>query len=271
MQQRRCLPRRQGDHPQLVRHRTRGQVDGQRVASGVDGEDILVGLVGTSRGKCARRGINHGRIAQHGVRGVEAPGVGDDRQYFSGESDCTNALRIAETTATWLVFGQGTDFAPRDPLLLIVASWNPESRLRVIDKMQEMNLQNLVVLTGDIHRAEAVDVAIDAQAYEPGTGNGSGGVELACNSITSPGGERDSSGAPQFHWSENEYCGYLVVDFTPERMQGDFFGFERSLMESPSDPGETHMKSFRCDEGRRALVEVSEPVAPAESPPTLAP
>jgi hypothetical protein len=70
----------------------------------------------------------------------------------------------------------------------------------------------------------AIDVVTDPAAYHPVAGTGSGAVEFACGSISSPGSSATGVGR-SVRWNTGFTCGYAVVDLTPDRFECDFYGF----------------------------------------------
>jgi alkaline phosphatase D len=94
----------------------------------------------------------------------------------------------------------------------------------------EQAIDNVVVLTGDLHMSWALDLNDDPNeplAYDPATGDGSIAVEFVVSSVTSPG---LPGGSPQFRdlfvsqnphilWGDVETHGYVVLDVTPERAE----------------------------------------------------
>ena len=199
------------------------------------------------------------------------PADDDGEWYLGREQQEWLDEQIAGTSARWLLFGQGTTFAPHNADMVSGSSWDPVSRERVLQAIDDAGVRNLVVLTGDIHRAEALDIVRDPAVYDATTGAGSAGVELACNSISSPGGERAVADIPHFRWNSGANRGYLVVDVTPERVRADFYGFFDLLKGFPDEPAEEWLAGFRVDEGTNFLVDAQTPVATSERAPELAP
>ena len=176
--------------------------------------------------------------------------------------------QIADTQATWMILGQQQVFATGR------SAWDdhPESRLRIKTAAEAAGVRNVVVLTGDIHQALCSDIAEDPDNdYNPTTGQGSWGVEMVCTSITSPGTTRDLSSQPHKHWADAEFRGYLVLDVTPERVQGDWFGFGDSGKFLYQRPDEIWLKGWVTLEGDNHLTESSTPSEPKTKPPKLAP
>lgn len=211
------------------------------------------------------------------------PGAGDDApgaEILGGEQadwlrDEIAALGERETPPRYLVLAQAKTFAPKAPTSVEPSFWPDASRAQVLDAVAEAGLEELVVLTGDIHQGQAMDVPRTFETpYDPATGEGSEAVELICMSITSPGFvEDDVEATPHLHWSEVDDKGYMVLDLDLEALQGDFFGTlaDRGDLTNPERPEEAHHKSFVGLHGAHHLEETGSPLDPAEDAPPLAP
>jgi alkaline phosphatase D len=200
------------------------------------------------------------------------PDPADSEHYLGAEQTDWLLGQIEQNRAQWMVLGQGTRFGSTAADGEGGASWDFESRHEVLQACAAAGVENLVVLTGDIHKAGALDVVEDPQgAYDPDTGAGASGVELYCNSISSPGSSDNTDEAPQYHWSEGLYRGYLVVDFTEARMVADFYGFfdlGKTLEERPVD---TWLKGFQTAAGSHHLTQTAAAVDTRSDRPALAP
>ena len=188
----------------------------------------------------------------------------DDEGYLGTAQSAWLQQVIADTTASWLIFGQGTTFGPRDADGVSRSSWDAASRDDVLAAVAEAGLEELVVLTGDIHKFDALDVVADPTSYDPETGEGSAAVEFAVGSVSSPGSTSSFESVPQHFWSDGDHRGYCVVDVTPDEVQVDFFGFEDLLKIGPVGPEETHLKSYVVQRGSHHAVEVFAPLASRE-------
>ncbi len=71
------------------------------------------------------------------------------------------------------------------------------ARQRLFDAVRDNGVDNLVVLTGDIHSSWANELTgnpWDPAAYDPATGRGVLGVEFATPAVSSPGSPRPARG-----------------------------------------------------------------------------
>ncbi len=100
-------------------------------------------------------------------------------------------------------------------------SWDgyPAERQKLFDHLSTNNIDNMVVLTGDIHTSWAVDLK---------NGNNPVGVEMVTPSVTSPGSPINLSNLitlqnPNIKYVELTKRGFILVDITPQRVQGDWY------------------------------------------------
>lgn len=162
-----------------------------------------------------------------------------------------------------LMFGQLTG---DDGVLLNVDQWDgyPASRRAILDQLAQERIDNVVILTGDIHTAWAMDIAIDptSSGYDPATGRGSLAVELVTTSVTSPGPkgspaelkEREQSltgDRPHIHFVNLREHGYLLLHIDAERSRGEFWMVD-SITER-SD-GERLAAAYVTEQGANHLV-----------------
>ncbi|MEU0276591.1 alkaline phosphatase D family protein, partial [Streptomyces sp. NPDC006307] len=117
--------------------------------------------------------------------------------------------------------------APGPDFKLSMDAWDgyPASRKRILDGARAAGVENLVVLTGDVH----VGYAFDLKADFDDPASRTVGTELVATSISSG---RDGADKPA-NWDNltranphlrfyNGRRGYLRVTLTPERARADF-------------------------------------------------
>ncbi|HJU43736.1 MAG TPA: alkaline phosphatase D family protein [Vicinamibacterales bacterium] len=175
------------------------------------------------------------------------------------------------TRSTWTVLGQQVMFAPQTPTGALAGnadSWDGYrgARARVFDMIERAKLNNLAVLTGDVHSSWAFDLPRDPfGGYDKATGKGSLGVEFAGTSVTSPSNVgRDGikqlddlkAARPHLHYVDGRYRGYYVVDLTRQRLQTDYYAMATIEERSTQERFE---KGFITESGTNHLVEVSTP------------
>ncbi|KNC99591.1 uncharacterized protein SPPG_04978 [Spizellomyces punctatus DAOM BR117] len=134
----------------------------------------------------------------------------------------------------WRLLGNQVTFSPMKILgqLTGADSWDgyPASRARLMSHLTDNNIQNTVILTGDIHTAFAFDVPEDPYnifKYGPISGRGSVLVEFVGTSVTSPGagavavaGLRMSQ--PHLKFGNGKDHGYMVVTVTAEKVSTEY-------------------------------------------------
>ena len=173
----------------------------------------------------------------------------------------------------WTLLGQQIMFAPQTPAGSTAGSadaWDGYrgARRRVFDMIERAKVENLAVLTGDVHSSWAYDLPRDPFGnYDKSTGKGSMGVEFAGTSVSSPsnlgrGPEGPKQLAnliaarPHLHYVDGRYRGYFVVDLTRQRLQADYYAVatieERSTVER-------FERGFITESGRNHLIEASTP------------
>jgi alkaline phosphatase D len=124
-------------------------------------------------------------------------------------------------------------------LVLNTDQWDgyPAERNKIYSTILDNNIQNLVVLTGDIHTSWAND--LPGTGYNSSTGAGRVGVEYVDTSVTSSSLPLGVSSAiitaanPHIKWSELTRKGYLVLDVNKERTQGDWWFCTNITSSSP--------------------------------------
>lgn len=140
-------------------------------------------------------------------------------------------------------------------------------------------INNVVVLTGDIHTSWVMDITEDPSnllTYSPLNGNGSMAVEFVCTSITSPGlGLPAESLVSQLVPAVNPHMkyvnltdkGYMLLDITAERAQAEYYFVP--TIDVPDDR-EQLGAVFATVDGKNRVV-AGEASVPRENPPALAP
>jgi alkaline phosphatase D len=218
-------------------------------------------------------------VAREDVKGLEAPG----RTLLGAAQEHWLASEFAEsvrTRAQWNVLGQQVMLAPQTERGK--PGGNPDSwegyraaRDRLFDAIERTKLNNVCVLTGDVHSSWAYDLPRRPFAgYDAATGKGSLGVEFAGTSVSSPSnlgagpdGEKQlaklRAARPHLRYVDGRYRGYFILDLTRECLQADHYATATVLDRSTKERFE---KGFISESGRNHLVEASTPAAPARAP-----
>jgi len=130
----------------------------------------------------------------------------------------------------------------------------PAERTKLYNHVLDNNIQNLVVLTGDIHTSWAND--LPHTGYNSSTGAGSAGVEYVITSVTSSSSPIGFPAAiitaanPHIKWSDLTKKGYLVLDINQQRVQGDYW-FNENITTSTTNV--TLGNKFHVNSGERFL------------------
>lgn len=153
--------------------------------------------------------------------------------------------QLSASTASWKIIGQqvvmhpwnlaGAPQAAGGGQQLNGDSWDgyQAERSALIQHLRSQNIANVVVLSGDVHSSWAADLTDDPNnpaVYNPATGAGSVAVEFVATSITSPfaidipeGQQAMLANNPHIRYTDWDQKGYLVLDVTPERVQGEWW------------------------------------------------
>lgn len=159
---------------------------------------------------------------------------------------------LSASTATWKLIGQQMTFAPIKiiPLpedmggtFLNSDAWDGYrfDRNAVLERIETEAINNVVFLSGDTHVVTAFDVPrepSDPTRYNPLTGAGSLAVEFSNSGVANVGilGEFLMANNPHLKYANIAERGYLLLDITAERTQGEYFftgiPFTRSAVET---------------------------------------
>lgn len=171
---------------------------------------------------------------------------------------------MTNSTAQWNIIGQQVMMAPLEAFGLPVNTdqWDgyPAERDRLFYDITTNNIQNVVVLTGDIHTSWANDLS--TSGYDPNTGAGSIGVEYVVTSVTS-GSSPINLGTSviqgfnnHMKWIELSRKGYLILDVNKNRVQGDWWFL--NTITSP-DPSVTLGNAYYVNAGESWLNQAPQP------------
>ncbi len=219
------------------------------------------------------------------IEDIEDPTFYDENRTLLGEEQKAWLLDgLNESDAHWKLIGNQVLFTPfayeqfvgavGDLVVQLVADiWQgyPVERNQIINHIAENNIDNVIVLTGDIHATFASDIPADPENlenYNPQTGEGSTLVEFVTPSVSSNNYDEylDASAAqslqnliastnPQVKASNLTEHGYFVLDLLYDRAQADwFYDPDRN---TPSDT-ETHALSYFTINGLNRLIPIEE-------------
>ncbi|KAJ3147701.1 hypothetical protein HDU86_007876 [Geranomyces michiganensis] len=136
--------------------------------------------------------------------------------------------------AQWRIVGNQVIFAPTRVLFDSIAvlppdAWDsyPANRKRVMDHITNNQIQNVVMLTGDIHTGMAWDVPYSSNKYTRSSGKGSALVEFVGASVTSEGMSfLQSSGLyvalPHLKYANGRKHGYMLVSIDKQKVNTEW-------------------------------------------------
>ncbi len=224
--------------------------------------------------------------------------AGDERQMLGAPQEARLINNLQSSTAQWKLIAQQVVFAQwrlvglpnltnllspggQGGVFINVDQWDayPRARERIWDAIRggqpapNVAIDNVVILTGDVHSSWAEDITEDPTnllAYNPLTGDGSMAVEFVCPSVTSPGEFPDTpvtvpaflTQNPHIKFGDIQNKGYILVDITAERCQSEWYFIGDHL--APNDV-EALAAVYKTDNGahRASTGTVSEPIANA--------
>ncbi|MBL4735767.1 MAG: alkaline phosphatase D family protein [Flavobacteriales bacterium] len=174
----------------------------------------------------------HGRDEQVGTT---SPSLQDSSRSILGPQQYNWLVgKMDSSTAQWQILGQQVMVTRLEAFGTPVNDdqWDgyPIERQILFNDIDNKNINNVVVLTGDIHTSWANDLPFHPSVtYVPSTGAGSMGVEFVTPSITSPGSPGGITPAlvmsqnPHIKYVDLTQNGYYVLDITKTRAQADFY------------------------------------------------
>jgi alkaline phosphatase D len=169
---------------------------------------------------------------------------------------------LENSPATWDVIAQQVVFHEHDYVPGVDRGFNPDSwdgytanRQRLLDGFAERGVENPVVLSGDVHKHYAADLARVASDTE----SAPVGVELVCTSITSGGDGGDDYASRDAELADNpdlklanDQRGYVLVRLDRHELRADFKVLDR--VSQPGAPVGTRA-TFVTEAGRPGLQE----------------
>jgi alkaline phosphatase D len=138
---------------------------------------------------------------------------------------------LLNSGAQWNILGQQVMMAP---LLAFGVPVNADQwdgyqaeRTELLNYIVNNEIENVVVLTGDIHTSWAMDVPVSG--YVASTGENSAAVEFVTTSVTSPGFPIGfgvsliQSFNPHIKWVDLTKRGYMILDIDQNRTQSEWY------------------------------------------------
>ena len=163
---------------------------------------------------------------------------------------------LSSTTQPWKILGNQVMVGAVNLLGSPVNtdSWDgyPAERQRLFNHLSSQNIDNTVVVTGDIHTSWALNLQ---------NGNTPVGVEFVSPSVTSPGSPINLSTLitvqnPHIKYVELTKKGFVLVDIDTNRVQGDWYYI--STLDQ-MDPTNSCVKSYITNNGSNSLTLANSP------------
>ncbi|MDA9951859.1 alkaline phosphatase D family protein [Chitinophagales bacterium] len=169
--------------------------------------------------------------------------------------------QLADNTTDWKIICQQVMMAPLEIFGTAVNSdqWDGYSaqRDRLVDYIENNNIENPVVLTGDIHTAWVNNV--------PGNASTSAAVEFVVTSVTSPGldflnslGGLITTFNPHIQYVNLQEHGYMVLTVDQNKAQGDYVWLNIESLDSTETAG----PSYFTNNGTSNMTSTASAVSP---------
>jgi alkaline phosphatase D len=201
--------------------------------------------------------------------------------------------RLSTSTTRWRLIGQqvvmhqwqlvGLPLALGGGLPLNGDAWDgyQAERQAFIDHLRDRAIDNVLILTGDVHSSWAADLTDDPAnplAYNPLTGAGAVAAEFVTTSVTSPflldlpdGQQAFQLTNPHIKYIDLDRKGYLLLDVTAERIQGEWWYVDTF---AERGGGESFGRALQLMDGANHLspaLTAGSPSTPATGSPPPAP
>jgi alkaline phosphatase D len=211
------------------------------------------------------------------------PAPDANRTLLGDEQEAWMQGQLKSSTAHWKLLGQqvmvGNLILDKGKQLANLDQWQgyPESRDRLLTFFRDSGVKDVVVLTGDIHSSWANELVFDPNdpaTYDPATGKGSVAVEMVTPGISSPGipelflGLIDQARVinPHVKFVEPSHRGFVILDVTPERVQGAWHLFDDITLPAPQTPRFSGAWSVKSGETRLGADPQPAPSLPTSAP-----
>lgn len=165
---------------------------------------------------------------------------------------------LSTSTAQWKVLGQQVMMAPLElfgaPVIMDQWDGYNADRQALLDHVWVNNIQDVAVITGDIHTSWANDVPYTG--YVASTGANSTFVEFVTPSVTSPGLPIGIPEAlvqtlnPHIKYMELTKKGFIILDINTARINSDWY-YVNTL--NSTDGSHTYGESYYCNHNERHL------------------
>ena len=189
------------------------------------------------------------------AKGINDPNLNSDERHMLGKKQTEWLLNgMVNSKARWKIMGNQVIFSPlhdsnvfdRRPEVRM-DRWDgyPAEQQFIFDFFYEHNLQNIIVITGDVHTAWALELTgspLDKNKYDRKTGKGVIGAEFVAPSVTSFNLDeiipkfiateakrrlKRKKHNPHLKYVDLVRHGYFTLTFTPERATANWHFIKR--------------------------------------------
>lgn len=192
--------------------------------------------------------------------------------------------QLDSSDAQWKVLGQQVMMAPlQQPQFLGGNTLNTDQwdgyvaeRKSLLNNIMQKTIQNVVVITGDIHTSWANDLPLEGK-YDDDADTGSAAVEFVTTSITSQStpfpipSQLSTSLIQQFNphiqYTNLEKRGYVILDINQQRAQADWYHLSTV---QDTNYNQSFASAWEVKDQNRFIEEISSPSSGDDSQP-LAP
>lgn len=167
------------------------------------------------------------------ARDEQGSGSDDTRDLIGNEQMDWLTTQMDTTTVLWNIIGQQVMVAPLKVFGIAVNNdqWDgyPADRDTLYQRIQDLGVENVVALTGDIHSSWANDLPLsNYDNSDVQNVIGSLGVEFVATSITSGGAPSVPQAIitgqnPHIRYVDLAKRGYVLLDVNKTRTQGDWY------------------------------------------------
>jgi alkaline phosphatase D len=170
------------------------------------------------------------------ARTIPGGNVNDTAKHLIGDEQLQwLKTQMMNSTAKWKIVAQQVMVGNLTPfnIVLNIDQWDgyQADRKKFYDVILNNNIKNVIVLTGDIHTAWAMDLPYNTANYNANTGSGSVGVEFVCTSVTSSSSPVPLDGIyplimallPHIKYVDLFKKGYGILDLKDTIAQGNFY------------------------------------------------
>ncbi len=185
-------------------------------------------------------------------RSLQGGNANDSNRHIIGNEQMQwLKTELINSTAKWKILGQQVMMGNLTPFGITVNNdqwdgYNAE-RKKLYDIILNNNIKNVIVLTGDIHTAWAMDLPYNTATYNANTGAGSVGVEFVCTSVTSSSSPVALDPLyplvyallPHIKYVDLFKKGYGILDLKDTVAQGNFYSVPTVAALNPGQAYET--------------------------------